>query len=166
MPELPRLLDQLRRAFDGDAWSGPSLLATLDGLSAAQAAARPLPGAHSIGELVRHLASWAETVAQRVARQQLVPAVAADWPPFPAEATDDAWQAALQELRAAHAHLLAAAVALPEAALDTLLQAPPNQPAGAPTSGYVLLHGTAQHYLYHAGQVALLRKGLERPAGP
>ena len=36
--------------------------------------------------------------------------------------------------------------------------APPGQPSGAGVTLYGLLHGTAQHYLYHAGQVALLRK--------
>lgn len=157
MPELPRLLDQLRRAFDGDAWSGPSLFATLDGLSAAQAAAKPLPGAHSIGELVRHLATWSETVAQRIIAQKPVPAVRADFPNFPTDASEETWRAARQELRAAHDHLLAVGAALPEDTLDTDL--------GDGVSNYMWLHGTAQHYLYHAGQVALLRKGLWRPAG-
>ena len=49
MPELPRLLGQPQRAFEGDAWSGPSLFATLDGLGAAQFAALLLAGAYSIG---------------------------------------------------------------------------------------------------------------------
>ena len=151
MPELSRLLDQLQRAFDGDAWSGPSLFATLDGLTAAQAAAHPLPGAHSIGELVRHLATWSDTVAERIIQQKSLPAVRDDFPEFPAEASAEAWQAALQELHKAHERLLAVA-ALPEDALDADL--------GAGVSNYVGLHGTAQHYLYHAGQVALLRKLL------
>ncbi len=30
---------------------------------------------------------------------------------------------------------------------------------GASYSLYVLLHGVAQHDLYHAGQIALLKKG-------
>lgn len=152
MSELTHTLNQLQRAFEGDAWSGPSLLATLEGLSAAQAAAHPLPGAHSIGELVCHLTTWAATVAQRIIQQQSVPTVAADWPEFPAGAGEEVWQLALQELRAAHQHLLAVAAALPENTLHV--------PTGTGVSNYVWLHGTAQHYLYHAGQIVLLRKLL------
>jgi hypothetical protein len=40
MSEIQRIIDQLQRAFDGDAWSGPSLEATLQNLSAAQAATK------------------------------------------------------------------------------------------------------------------------------
>lgn len=54
-PELMRLDEQLRRAFEGDAWHGPSVLEALDGVSASQAAARPLDSVHSIWELVLHL---------------------------------------------------------------------------------------------------------------
>lgn len=158
MTELNRITDQLRRAFDGDAWSGPSLLDTLAGITAAQAAARPLPQAHSIGEIVRHLATWAATVARRVAEQAATGLTAADWPDFPATADEAAWQTALAELHAAHAALLRAAEALPPAALDTPLGKVRDRPDGSGVSPYVLLHGTAQHYLYHAGQIALLRK--------
>ena len=48
MPEIPRLLDQLRRVFNGDPWCGPSLLTNLEGVTAAQAAQHPIPNAHSI----------------------------------------------------------------------------------------------------------------------
>ena len=55
--ELKRLEEQLRRAHEGEAWHGPSLLEALAGVSAEQAAARPIAGAHSIWELVLHLGS-------------------------------------------------------------------------------------------------------------
>jgi hypothetical protein len=29
MPELDRIIDQMERAFDGDAWHGPSVIASL-----------------------------------------------------------------------------------------------------------------------------------------
>ena len=54
--EVNRLEEQLRRALEGEAWHGPSVLESLAGLSAAQAASHPIAGAHSIWELVLHLA--------------------------------------------------------------------------------------------------------------
>ena len=40
MNEIERIVDQLRRAFEGDAWSGPSVLELLAGVAAEQAAAK------------------------------------------------------------------------------------------------------------------------------
>ncbi|SHK31533.1 DinB family protein [Hymenobacter psychrotolerans] len=156
MRETQRIADQLRRAFDGDAWSGPSLHTTLAGITAAQAAAHPLPGVHSIGELVRHLTTWAGTVAWRVEQRQSTPLTQEDWPAFAAAPDESAWQQARQELQSAHQRLVAAAEALPDDALEARVL----QEDGAEVSLYVVLHGSAQHYLYHAGQIALLRKFL------
>ncbi|RPD49954.1 DinB family protein [Hymenobacter sediminis] len=156
--EINRITDQLRRAFDGDAWSGPSLQQTLAGITAAQAAAYPLAGVHSVGELVRHLTTWAATVAQRIEQRQVTSLTDEDWPAYPPEPDEARWQQARQELRQAHERLLAATQALAETDLDTVLGEPDDRPEGSGVLLYVLLHGTVQHYLYHAGQVALLRK--------
>ena len=50
MTEVSRILDQLKRAFEGEAWHGPAVLEILNGTTAEQAAARPLDGAHTIGK--------------------------------------------------------------------------------------------------------------------
>jgi hypothetical protein len=55
--EVSRLDDQLKRALEGEAWHGPSVLESLAGISAAQAAIHPIAGAHSIWELVLHILS-------------------------------------------------------------------------------------------------------------
>src|SRR5580700_1924345 len=46
------IAEQLRRAFEGDAWHGPAVLELIEGLDAATAAAKPLPDVHSIWELL------------------------------------------------------------------------------------------------------------------
>lgn len=53
--ELSRLAEQLARALEGEAWHGLSVLEVLAGITAEQAAAHPIAGAHSIWELVLHL---------------------------------------------------------------------------------------------------------------
>jgi len=155
MTETARIADQLARAFNGDAWSGPSLQATLQGITAEQAASRPVPAAHSIWELVLHLATWARVVHARVSTGQEQPVPDdVDWPAVPA-ATPEAWAQAQEALVAAHTQVIRL--------LSTLTDEQLSQPVGRPDTDvtvYVLLHGLAQHYLYHAGQVALLRKAL------
>ena len=158
MSEPERIADLLRRAFDGDTWSGPSLEQTLANLTAAQAAAYPWPGVHTIGELVRHITTWTATVAQRVEARAHTPMTRDDWPTFPAIADEAAWLRARQELHEAHEHLVTITEALPAAELDTVLGDVRERADGSGVSIYVLLHGVVQHYLYHAGQIALLRK--------
>ncbi|MCB2407116.1 DinB family protein [Hymenobacter lucidus] len=159
MTELHRIQDQLTRAFNGEAWSGPSLLATLEPVAAGQAAARPLPQAHSIWEIVLHLTTWTNVVRQRVATRQSQPVPdTVDWPAQPAAPDEAQWQQALAQLRAAHELLLTDVAALNDDALEEPIGEEAGSEPGRANTVYVLLHGLAQHNLYHAGQIALLRK--------
>jgi hypothetical protein len=49
--ESALIAEQLRRAFDGDAWHGPALLELLQDVDAATAAAKPSPDAIASGSL-------------------------------------------------------------------------------------------------------------------
>ena len=54
MKEPVRIADQLRRALRGPAWHGDSVAEILDGVTATQAAAAPIPGANSIHAHLYH----------------------------------------------------------------------------------------------------------------
>ena len=60
------LADQISRAFRGESWHGPSVLEVLAGVSAEDAAAHPIAGAHSIWEIVLHLAGGYTLVLRRL----------------------------------------------------------------------------------------------------
>ncbi|HST62713.1 MAG TPA: DinB family protein, partial [Longimicrobium sp.] len=79
----------------------------------------------------------------------------ADFPPFAA----GAWDAAVDALARAHGELVDAIEAFPPAELDTVVGDERDRPLGAGVTYGVMLHGVAQHYAYHAGQIAILRKG-------
>ncbi len=64
--KVSEFADQFRRAFDGEAWHGPSVLALLKGVTAEQAAARPIPGAHTIWELTQHIRAWEGACLRRL----------------------------------------------------------------------------------------------------
>ena len=156
MSELERIRDQFQRAFNGDAWHGPSVLALLEGVTAVQAAAHPIPGAHSIWELTLHIAAWESACRRRLQgdRAQLT-----DEENFPQieNASEDAWQAAKQHLIANHQALLEAISSADESKLDRPIIENSDTPF---SSVYVTLHGGVQHDLYHAGQIAILKKAL------
>jgi uncharacterized damage-inducible protein DinB len=65
-----------------------------------------------------------------------------------------AWSAALAQVRRGHAELVAAVASLPDSRLDDMV---PGK-EGAHYTFYHMLHGVVQHELYHAGQIALLKK--------
>ncbi len=151
--EANRLEDQLRRALEGEAWHGPSVLELLAGLSATQAASHPIPGAHSIWELVLHLASDYDLVLRRLAGDGRRLTAAEDWPACPAS-TEENWRQAVQELERLNKKLRQAVRDFPDERLDDLLV------PESPYTAYVQFIGVTQHNLYHAGQIALLKRAL------
>ena len=91
MTESARIADQLHRAFAGGAWHGPALRQLLRGVTAKQAAARPLAGGHSIWELVLHITAWKKAVRQRVMGRAIELSPREDWPPA-GKASAAAWR--------------------------------------------------------------------------
>jgi len=154
MSELRRIVDQLERAFEGRAWSGPALREVLEGVTAERAAANPIPGAHSIWELVLHVAAWEDVVRRRLGGETVELTEEENFPAVP-DASAKAWKAALAKLEAGNRALRETIARYDAARLDAPLDRQRS-------TAYILMHGAIQHDLYHAGQIALLRKG--RPA--
>ena len=149
--EAARIIDELRRAYDGDCWHGPPLREVLKGVTAEVAAARHPRLVHSIWAMVNHLAAWVEVVARRASEWRAIETPdAGDFPPVTATG-EAAWAAALDELDRQHRKLLDVVAGLDAARLEGTVPGKDYPPA-------VMLHGTAQHYAYHAGQIALLKK--------
>jgi len=151
MSEIEHILDELQRIHEGDAWHGPALSEVLADVSAEQAAAHPFDSAHSIWEIVRHITAWENVVRRRLEGEPINEPEAGDFP-----STDDtseaAWTQALAELNGEHAQLLKTVSGL----RDTALQAP------VPGRDYTVrfqLASAVRHYVYHTGQIALLKKG-------
>jgi len=151
--EINRLDEQLRRALEGEAWHGPSVLESLAGLSAAQAASHPIAGAHSIWELVLHLASDYDLVLRRLAGDGRQYTAAEDWPSCPAS-TEENWRQTVQELTLLNEKLRQAVRDFPDERLDEPLV------PDVPYTAYTQFIGVTQHNLYHAGQIALLKRAL------
>jgi len=152
MTEIERIIDQLNRAFVGEAWHGPAVIEILEGVTAQQAAGYPLAGGHSIWELALHLAAWMRAVLRRL---QGDPAQLTDAENFPAvtDSGKQAWEEARESIKQAHAELRNAILLLDDSRLDEPI-------IENMSSIYVTLHGVIQHSLYHAGQIAILKKAF------
>ena len=150
MQQALRLQDQLNRSFRGEAWHGPSVEEALHGVAYERAAARGLPDAHSIWEIVLHLTCWMDAVRRQLEGEPVEVSPAEDWPDI-GEASEARWQVALGTLAGAHEKLRGSIAAVDEARLE-------KRAPGKPYSIYFLLTGAIQHNAYHAGQIALLKK--------
>jgi uncharacterized damage-inducible protein DinB len=153
MREVERIADQLKRAHEGGAWHGPAVDELLEGVTAAQAAARPLDGAHTLWEMVAHVEAWERAILRRLGGDPAqIYNTLEDWSSI-AGATEETWATARRMLTETYVALRAAVLALEDAQLDE-----PILPGMS--TRYVSLHGAIQHTLYHAGQMALVRKVL------
>jgi len=153
MKESERIAEQLRRAWEGEAWHGPPLKEILAGVTAQQAAARPVAAAHTIWEIVLHIAAWEAIVLRRMGGETLIDVgEAVNWPPV-RETSEAAWQGTQAALEAGNRKLREAIAQMSDERLR-------ERVPGKQDSFYGELHGIVQHDLYHAGQIALLKKAL------
>lgn len=155
MVEPALIACQLRRAFEGDAWHGPALLELLEDVDAATAAAKPLPSVHSVWELVMHIAVWDKAAIRRLNGEKTQPAGVANFPIVP-KPTEAAWRKAVLQLKRTHDVLVKKVAALPDSRLR-------DRVPGKKYDFYFMLHGVVQHELYHAGQIAILKKLTPEP---
>jgi uncharacterized damage-inducible protein DinB len=153
MSETTRLADQIRRAYDGDAWHGDSVLELLADVSAETAAAHPLRNAHSIWELVLHIAAWDGAVVKRTGGTAVKLSDEQNFPPIK-DTSEAAWREAVERAKHIHNELVNAVAAFPDSRLG-------EQVPGKTENYYnffYMFSGIVQHELYHAGQIALLKK--------
>jgi uncharacterized damage-inducible protein DinB len=150
MAEIKFIADQLRLAFDGEAWHGPALVETLQDVDAKAAAAHPLADGHSIWELVLHVTAWERVILRRMQGET---ATVPDKDNFGhiRETSERAWREAVRDLRSTHDELVTAVSRLPEKRLD-------EQVPGKNYDLRFMLTGAVQHAAYHGGQISLLKK--------
>ncbi len=146
MSEAKRIADQLRRALRGPAWHGDSVEKILAGVTAQQAAMVAIPGANTIHALVLHMGAWAEIALERVTSGETVEVP--DDRNFPAPGH---WPVDVERLFRSSDRLAAHIDGMSDTELDFTFESNTQ-------TVYRLLHGVAQHHLYHAGQIVLLKK--------
>lgn len=159
MTELERIAEELRRAANGDAWHGDSIARTLEGVSAEQAASKPLANAHSVWELVLHVTYWLDAVTLAMNGTPLVQHSVPGYMQMnfpPVRSTDPkAWEEA-------KARLMSAA----EKCAGTIAKFDPakfgNKVPGREYDFAYALPGIVSHTIYHGGQMAMLKKAFSK----
>lgn len=146
------ILQLFDEAFDRTAWHGPNLWQSLRGVTAEQASWRPAPGRHNIWEETLHAAYWKYVIRRKLRGGKRGGFVLAGsnffTRPEAGKPGEAAWKRDKEILRSEHA-------ALREAIGRAL-----SKPQSAKLSR--ALWGVAFHDVYHAGQIRLLRRLMEK----
>ena len=155
--ECSRIAYALASAINGEAWYGNSLREILKSVTAEQAQRHPLPNAHSVWELLRHVDAWAKFALGAVQGTPIPPwpamPVELDWPTVP-DPSEPAWKLAMDEFFEHHLKLVDVIGAFNDERLEATVP-------GRSYNFYRLFQSATQHAIYHAGQIALLKKMLQ-----
>ena len=155
--ELSLLLQMLDEAYEKKTWHGPNLRGSLRGLSAKEAAWRPGTNRHNIWEIAVHCAYWKYTVRRRLLGEKRgsFPLKGSNWFARMDALDDDSWKSDMQLLVECHRSMRDAVASFPESKLYVK----------TPNSKYTnvaVISGIANHDIYHAGQIQLLKRLLKK----
>ncbi|MBM4167311.1 MAG: hypothetical protein FJ218_10400 [Ignavibacteria bacterium] len=154
MKEQEKIIIQLRHSLDGDAWHGPSLLELLSDVNAERAYAKPISSAHSIREIVLHILTWIRVVRKRMDGIICEPTNEENWQGV-VDTSEQSWKQTLLDVKTANETLCERISQLNDEALEQNIE-------GKNYTLYTMLHGVVQHTIYHAGQIALLKKAKRK----
>lgn len=149
MSEIDRIVGLLEESFEGKPYYGPSILGTLENVTADVATRKPRWSAHSIWDLVAHLTAELD-YALSVIKGTAGPWIEGEttWPAL-TDTSEVAWQKAVTDLKRANGAFVQAVKQLDDTVLD-------RKPIRVRGPYYLMLHGTLQHSIYHSGQISLL----------
>ncbi len=141
--------------LEGGAWHGPSLMESLKGVEVGQAAARPIEGRHAIWEIVNHCTYWMESVDKTLHGEVMesIPETE-DWVGMGETAED--WTRDLTRMDQVYEKLQATISGF-DGDLDAMVGAQFGENFFQ-FSNRKMLHGVADHNIYHAGQVSILKR--------
>lgn len=132
---------------------GPTLMGSLRGVDAEQAAWKPAPDRHSIWELALHIAYWNYSV-----RRYFNPNAEKGFPRSPSnfpdikDISDEAWKKDKLLISEEHNKLIIAVKAFPTSELEEKTDSKKQWTYGQ------LLTGVMVHDAYHIGQIQLMKR--------
>lgn len=154
--ETSRIIQQFRAAAHGTPWHGDSTFKILEGITAKEAAAKPIPNSQSIWDYLLHLINWREYAIRNLIDSEpyLVELnTEKDWTTI-YDFSEEAWQATIEAYKKSTDDLSKAIETIDDGKLEEIMP-------GSKYSFYAVLHGVIQHDIYHSGQIRLLKKMLE-----
>lgn len=152
IPDGATLVRVLQEGYGGTGWHGPDLKASLAGVSAKSAFARPAAGRHNIAENVLHHAYCVRSARGQLSGVQPEPFIleGEDW--FAVDASGSlGWPEIVTALENEQQKLASV--------VDDLASGRVKSPLPE-TERFTVTLGITCHAIYHAGQIQLIKKFL------
>ncbi|MGC1415371.1 MAG: DinB family protein [Candidatus Acidiferrum sp.] len=143
MSQPKQIADAYRAATVKGAWYGPSLCELLGRVTSEIAGVAPIPGAHSISQLLQHLLLWNERTRNT-----------SDTCPMPRWEPEKEWAEPQIPWNELLARWKQSRDLLEEKIRSFLVEDLAKQVPGRDYPYETLLNGTVQHTIYHSGQIA------------
>ncbi len=156
-PEIKLLLECVDEAYQKKAWHGPNLRGSIRGLNAQFACRRPADNRHNIREIVVHCAYWKYVVRRRITHEKRnsFPLKGSNWFKMSVRLSETAWKEDVKLLDTMHRSMVEAIKNIKPSELK-------KTPAAPGRNIRLVIFGIAAHDVYHAGQIQLLKKLLQR----
>ena len=145
MLQTQRIAEAYRAATVKGAWYGPSLGELIAQIPAGLATTAPVPGSHSIAELLQHLLLWNERIRNTSESSPLPPWVPEkDWaePPIPWNELVARWSQSRELLEEKIRNF----------PVEDLVKQVPGRNYPYET----MFRGIVEHTIYHSGQIAMV----------
>jgi uncharacterized damage-inducible protein DinB len=152
--EIPSFIRNLETTLSGQPWYGRAVFEILNEVEETKANIKPGGTEHSMNELLRHMNTWAEFVLgslENRGSEEMKAIEVNDWRKIDPEV--NSWEKALAEFKSIHKKIIEN---LSKRDDDFLKDMVPNRQYNF----RFMLNGLVQHNIYHAGQVAYLKKML------
>lgn len=156
-PVINNLLVELNKVVDGDPWYGASLKSIFEEIDFTQAVKRIKADAHSIVEITLHMLAWIEEVARRLEGNEPNDPQRGDWQIINALDNDE-WESIVKNIYVEHKKIETLVSTLSLEKLEQRAGVERNPALGTGLSYREMLVGLKEHNVYHAGQIALLKK--------
>jgi len=151
------ITNEIKKAFNGDAWHGNHVMQTLNNVNPERAFKHFIVGAHSIAEIALHLTAWTEEVTSRLTGKPAGAPERGDWP-LPESKTPKGWERIIFNFKVANEELIRICENMKASHWEDEAKDERNPALGTGVTNTELLSGLAQHHAYHSGQIALLSK--------
>ena len=159
MTTVELLTEKLNKVFSGQPWYGMPIYDIIDGVTFETAFEKPANTAHNIAEILLHMMSWTEETMDRLNEKPASEPVSGDWPAT-GSPTEEKWQIWKDDLKLLNVNLTKAIRDLPDEKWEHPII---DERSSAPVTTHTgLIEGFIEHQVYHAGQIALLTRIINR----
>lgn len=152
-----KLAKELSDVLSGRPWYGNSVYTIISGISFEGAFERPVPGRHTVAEILLHMITWTEEVISRMQGNIAGLPASGNWPDT-GSPEGEKLQRWVNDLKLLNTGLTGIIQNFPAEKWNEFAN---DQREGAAEKGVtyeLLIRGFIQHQVYHAGQISLLNK--------